>query len=51
MALADGRPDTDAMLPFSGIDFLFLALGALVLLQVFLRLRNVSAAQRPRTDY
>jgi hypothetical protein len=38
------------MLPFSGFDVLFLLLGALVLAEIFLRLRSVAAAQRPTTD-
>jgi len=52
MALAGERPDTDAMLPFTSFDFLFFVLGALVLLEVFLRLRHVSVsvARRPETD-
>ena len=38
------------MLPFTGIDFWFFVLVALVLLEVFLRLRHMSGARRPRTD-
>jgi hypothetical protein len=53
MALVDERPDTEAMLPFTSLDFWFLVVGALVLLEVFLRLRHVSVsvARRPETDY
>jgi hypothetical protein len=36
------------VLPFSSIDFWFLVLGALVLAEIFLRLRSVSAARRPQ---
>ena len=38
------------MLPFSGFDLWFILLGALVLAEIFLRLRSVAAAQRPKTD-
>ena len=38
------------MLPFSGFDLWLLVLGALVLAEIFLRLRSVAATHRPKTD-